>query len=104
MQHFFILKKFNINKNTNNTRRNIMSKTKTQEEFIKEIKEIFPELDFSRSIYKGCREKIEVGCKHGYWLGTPRDLYHGHRHLWRYGSSCLRNLTGCKQLLNHHHR
>ena len=50
---------------------------KTQEEFIKEAIDKFPELDFSKSIYKGCKEKVEVGCKHGYWWVRPNDLLTG---------------------------
>lgn len=50
----------------------------TQEEFIKEATEKFPNLDFSRSIYKGSKIKIQVGCSHGFWWARPNDLFMGH--------------------------
>ena len=57
-------------------------KALTQEEFIEKVIKVFPEYDFSKAIYNGNRVKVQVGCKHGYWFGTPHDLYRGH--------------TGCK--------
>ena len=53
-------------------------KATTQKEFIDRVTKIFPEYDFSKAIYKGCYEKVLVGCKHGYWWERPVDLYCGH--------------------------
>ena len=60
-----------------------MSRKFTQEEFIDKVSKIFPEYDFSRSVYIGSSIKVEVGCRHGYWWSRPSDLYNGH--------------TGCKK-------
>ena len=54
-------------------------KATTQKEFIDRVTKIFPEYDFSKAIYKGCYEKVLVGCKHGYWWGKTGRLI-----LWTY--------------------
>src|SRR5574344_324805 len=47
-------------------------------EFIKKAKTIFPEYDFSNSVYKGCSEKVEVVCPvHGKFSITPNHLLMG---------------------------
>lgn len=55
----------------------------SQEKFLEKATKIFPNYDFSRSIYNGAYEKVEIGCEHGYWWIKSHDLLRGH--------------TGCKE-------
>ena len=50
----------------------------TQDEFLERVKEIFPNYNFSKAIYKGINYKVQVGCEHGYWWSTPGRLFRGH--------------------------
>lgn len=52
--------------------------TKPQEQFIKEIEKLFPEYDFSETIYKNKRTKIQFKCpKHGIKFALPNNMLSG---------------------------
>ena len=55
----------------------------SQEKFLERATKIFPNYDYSKSIYINANEKVEIGCEHGYWWIRANDLFHGH--------------TGCKE-------
>lgn len=53
-------------------------KVQSQEDFIKEVKKISPEYNYSKAIYKNSHSKVEVICnKHGSFYTTPNDLLRG---------------------------
>ena len=56
------------------------SKTFTQEEFIERVNKIHQNrLDFSKSVYKGVSEEVQVICpEHGSWWTRPSNLFEGH--------------------------
>jgi hypothetical protein len=52
--------------------------SKTQEQFIQEISTIFPEYDYSKTIYKNDRTKVTIICSmHGEFEATPSNLLQG---------------------------
>ena len=56
------------------------SKTLTQEEFIERVNKIHQNrYSFSKSVYKGVSEEVEVICpEHGSWWTCPSNLFEGH--------------------------
>lgn len=54
-----------------------MSKKMTQEEFIKRGKELFPNLDFSKAVFKGSLKPVTVICPiHGEYQTLANNLLH----------------------------
>ena len=51
---------------------------KLTDTFIKQVQEVSPEYDYSKVVYKHCKEKVEVICKeHGSFHTTPNHLLKG---------------------------
>ena len=52
--------------------------TKSSDTFIKQVQEVSPQYDYSKVVYKHCKEKVEVICSvHGSFFAQPNTLLKG---------------------------